>query len=314
MAAVIQIEGLVKHYGPKVAVDGISLQVEGGETFGYLGPNGAGKTTTIRSMLGLIRPTAGRLRVLGHRVDGELPAILAEVGHLPGEFGLWPQLTGRDCLDYLGKLHPQPPARRVELCERFELSTADLDRQVRLYSRGMKQKVGLVQAFQHGPTLAVLDEPTEGLDPLMKERFVELLADHRRAGGTTFLSSHILSEVEQTADRVAVVRAGRLVRIGPTDDLTGDRVRHATLTLKAGAPDPSSALTSAGASNLRHEDGGWRFDVSGDMEPVLRAIGSMPVLDFLSQPERLEEAFFDVYGEPAGDAPAGGDPSGGSNA
>src|SRR5437879_836072 len=112
MAAAIQIEGLVKHYGPKVAVDGISLQVEGGETFGYLGPNGAGKTTTIRSMLGLIRPTAGRISVLGHPTVRELPAILSEVGHLPGEFGLWPQLTGRACLDYLGRLQPKPPARR----------------------------------------------------------------------------------------------------------------------------------------------------------------------------------------------------------
>jgi ABC-2 type transport system ATP-binding protein len=294
MTAAIQIEGLVKRYGRKVAVDGISLDVEEGETFGYLGPNGAGKTTTIRCMLGLIRPTAGRLSVLGHPVDRELPAVLAEIGHLPGQFGLWPQMTGRECLEYLGRLHPHPPARREELCERFELSDDDLDRQVRLYSRGMKQKVGIVQAFQHSPTLVVLDEPTEGLDPLMKERFIELLAEHRAAGGTTFLSSHILSEVEQSADRVGVLRAGKLMRIGPTHDLAGDQVRHCTLSLKDAA-DPSAALAEAGATNVIWNDGRWRFDVNGDMEPVMRALGALHVADFLSEPERLEEAFFHVY-------------------
>jgi ABC-2 type transport system ATP-binding protein len=295
MTAVIQIEELVKRYGRKVAVDGISLAVEEGETFGYLGPNGAGKTTTIRCMLGLIRPTTGRLTILGHPVDRELPAVLTEVGHLPGEFGLWPQMTGRECLEYLGRLHPHPPARRGELCERFELSNDDLDRQVRLYSRGMKQKIGIVQAFQHAPALVVLDEPTEGLDPLMKERFIELLAEHRAAGGTNFLSSHILSEVEQSADRVGVLRAGRLVRVGPTHDLTGDRVRHCTLVLKD-ATDPSSALAAAGAANVTRDGNRWHFDVDGDMGPVVRVIGAMQVADFLSEPERLEEAFFDVYG------------------
>jgi ABC-2 type transport system ATP-binding protein len=295
MPAAIRIEGLVKQYGRKVAVDDISLAVEEGETFGYLGPNGAGKTTTIRCLLGLIRPTAGRLTVLGHRVDRELPAVLAEVGHLPGEFGLWPQMTGRECLEYLGRLHPHPPVRRRELCERFDLSNDDLGRQVRLYSRGMKQKVGIVQAFQHSPPLIVLDEPTEGLDPVMKERFIELLAQHRAAGGTNFLSSHILSEVEQTADRVGVLREGRLVRIGPTHGLTGDRVRHCTLVLKDGV-DPSAVLAEAGATNVAREGDRWRFDVDGDMERMMRALGSMRVAEFLSEPERLEEAFFDVYG------------------
>jgi ABC-2 type transport system ATP-binding protein len=295
MTAAIQIEGLVKRYGRKMAVDGISFEVEKGETFGYLGPNGAGKTTTIRCMLGLIRPTTGRLTVHGHRVDRELPAVLTEIGHLPGEFGLWPQMTGRECLEYLGRLHPHPPARRGELCERFELTDDDLDRQVRLYSRGMKQKIGIVQAFQHSPGLVVLDEPTEGLDPLMKERFIELLAEHKKAGGTNFLSSHILSEVEQSADRVGVLRAGRLVRVGPTHDLTGDRVRHCTLALKDGA-DPSAALAEAGATNVTREGNRWHFDVNGDMEPLVRVLGSLQVADFLSEPERLEEAFFDVYG------------------
>ena len=304
VGAAIEIEGLVKRYGRTVAVDGVSLAVEEGETFGYLGPNGAGKTTTIRCLLGLIRPTGGRIRALGRSIDRDLPAVLAEVGHLPGEFGLWPQMTGRECLDYLARLHPRPADRQRELCDRFELSGTDLDRQVRLYSRGMKQKVGIVQAFQHAPVLAVLDEPTEGLDPLMKERFVDLLAEHRRDGGTTFLSSHILSEVEQAAGRVGVVREGRLVRVGPTHDLTGEQIRHCSLVLKDSA-DPSSVLSAAGATDVRLDGGRWFFDVSGDMEPLMRALGGLPVQEFLSVPERLEEAFFDVY---AGDATAAGTP------
>ncbi len=296
MADAIRIEGLVKHYGRKRALDGVSLTVHEGETFGYLGPNGAGKTTTIRSMLGLIRAEEGTITVLGRSIATDLAAVLSQVGHLPGEFALWPQLTGRETLQYLGRLHPRPPTRRAELCERFELSEADLDRQVRLYSRGMKQKVGIVQAFQHAPALVVLDEPTEGLDPVMKERFVELLREHREAGGTTFLSSHILSEVEQTTDRVAVIRAGRIVRTGPTHDLSGERIRHCSLTLKDGF-DPSAALTAAGANGLTREAEAWRFDVRGDMEPLMRALGTMAVAEFLSEPEGLEEAFFEVYGD-----------------
>jgi ABC-2 type transport system ATP-binding protein len=301
VAAAIEIEELVKRYGRKPAVDGISLSVNEGETFGYLGPNGAGKTTTIRCLLGLIRPTGGRMRILGHWIDRELAAVLAEVGHLPGEFGLWPQVTGRACLDYLGRLHPRPPVACGELCDRFELSQADLDRHVRFYSRGMKQKIGIVQAFQHRPSLAVLDEPTEGLDPVMKDRFVGLLRDHRAGGGTTFLSSHILSEVERTADRVAVLRAGLLVRVGPTNDLTGERIRHCSLSLKGGA-DPSAALARVGITRLAQGDGVWRFVCRGDMEPLMRVLGTLPVLEFLSEPERLEEAFFDVYSQGAEEA------------
>jgi len=305
MGALIEIEGLTKRYGPTLAVDDVSLSVAEGESFGYLGPNGAGKTTTIRCMLGLIGLTAGRIRVLGHDVTDDLPAILAEVGYLPGEFGLWPSMTGRECLAYLASLHPRKPVRRRELCDRFELSDADLDRQVRLYSRGMKQKVGIVQAFQHAPTLLVLDEPTEGLDPVMKDRFVDLLAEHHRAGGTTFLSSHILSEVEEATERVAVLRAGRLVKAGPTADLTGERVRHCTVVLKRPLSDPSdpshpSALALPGVSGLEGDGASYRFDFRGDMEPLIRALAALPVEEFLAEPERLEEAFFEIY---EGEAP-----------
>ncbi|HXF57359.1 MAG TPA: ABC transporter ATP-binding protein [Actinomycetota bacterium] len=294
MTAAVEVEGLTKRFGPVTAVRDVSFRVEEGESFGYLGPNGAGKTTTIRCLLGLVRPTAGRLQVLGHDVPAQLGAALAEVGYLPGEFGLWPNMTGEECLDYLASLHPRPPRRREELCERFELSRADLRRQVRFYSRGMRQKVGIVQAFQHDPALAILDEPTEGLDPVMKSRFIELIEEHRRRGGTIFLSSHILSEVEATTERVGVLREGRLVRVGPTSDLRGDRIRHCTLVL--GEPVDLAPLRALpGVSALQPDGPVVRFEFRGEVGPLLERLTALPVRDLLVEPERLSEAFFDVY-------------------
>ncbi|MEV0284838.1 ABC transporter ATP-binding protein [Kribbella sp. NPDC050820] len=297
MGTAIEVEGLAKQYRHKLAVSEVSLAVAEGEAFGYVGPNGAGKTTTIRCMLGLVRPTAGTIRILGHDVATDLDAVLADVGHLPGEFGLWPQSTGAECLEYLGALQRRPPVRRRELCDRLELSQAELRRQVRLYSRGMKQKVGIIQAFQHEPRVLVLDEPTEGLDPVMKERFVGLLAEHRQAGGTTFLSSHILSEVEQTTERVAVLRAGRIVRTGTTADLTGERVLHCTLVLKQPLIGPAG-LDIEGVSGLDSDGLVHRFEFRGDMEPLMRRLGALPVREFVSEPEHLAETFFEIYGDP----------------
>jgi len=295
MDAVV-IDGLRKSFGSVHAVEDVSLSVAVGESFGYLGPNGAGKTTTIRCLLGFIRPTAGHMTVFDLDVATHLNEVLARIGYLPGEFGLWPSMTGAEVLDYLGDLHPSPPSRRDELLDRFELSRADLGRQVRFYSRGMRQKIGIVQAFEHAPELIVLDEPTEGLDPVMKDRFVGLLREHRARGGTTFMSSHILSEVELATDRVGVVKEGRMVRVGSAQDLTGERVRHCVLTLKE--PAAPGSLDVPGVSELVAEDGiHLRFEYRGDMEPLMKALLRVKVLEFLAEPESLTEAFFDVYGE-----------------
>src|SRR5215207_1081872 len=183
MSSAIEVQQLVKRYGRVPAVDGVSLSVNSGEIVGYLGPNGAGKTTTIRCLLGLLRPSSGSVRLLRERLPDGLPGVLDDVGHIPGEFGLWPQLTGAGCLDYLGRLAHRRPCRRAELCDRFELSETELARPVRYYSRGMRQKIAIVQAFQHGPELVIMDEPTEGLDPVVKERFLQLLHEHRATGG-----------------------------------------------------------------------------------------------------------------------------------
>jgi len=294
MSKAVEIIGLSKNYRKRMAVDNVTVSVESGETFGYLGPNGAGKTTTIRCMLGLLRPTAGSIRLLGRDVANDLDWILERVGYLPGEFGLWPQMTGGECLDYLGKLQPRQWAGRKDLCDRFEFSQADLDKQVRFYSRGMRQKVAIVQGFQHQPELVILDEPTEGLDPVMKERFMDLLKEHSSAGGATFLSSHILSEVQECAERVAVIRAGKLVREAKTEELAGERVRHCTVTLRK-APAAGIELDLEGVSELSITGLTIKFDFSGDMQPLLRKLAKLAVEEFLSEPETLLEAFFDVY-------------------
>lgn len=296
MSAVIEIEGLRKRYGAVEAVSDVSLTVSTGESFGYLGPNGAGKTTTIRCLLGFITPTAGTLRVLGLDVQTHLMQILDQVGYLPGEFGMWPSMSGGEVLDYLGALHRSDPARRESLRDRFELSHADLARPVRHYSRGMRQKVGLIQAFMHAPTLVVLDEPTEGLDPVMQDRFISLLREHRNEGGTVFMSSHILSEVELATDRVGVVKHGHLVLVGSATDLTGERVRHCTLTLKAPAAD--GLLDLSGVSNIiEGQRTHFRFEFRGDMGPLMERLGRADVLEFLAEPESLSAAFFDIYGD-----------------
>jgi len=290
----IEIEGLFKSYGKRPVLNGVTLSVAEGETLGYLGPNGSGKTTTIRCLLGLLKSTAGTVRILGYDVRNDLSFILESVGYLPGEFSFWPQLTGRQCLDYLSALQPRPPARREELCELFELRPSDLDKQVRFYSRGMRQKIAIVQGFQHRPQVAILDEPTEGLDPVMKERFLDLITRHRKDGGTTLLSSHVLSEVEECADRVAVLREGSLVREARTAELAGDRVRHCTVKLRKPVAG-DFALELEGLSDLKISDRLLKFNFRGEMQPLLKRLARLPVEEFLSQPETLLEAFFDVY-------------------
>jgi ABC-2 type transport system ATP-binding protein len=294
MAHIVEIEDLVKRYGTTEAVRGVSLTVAEGETYGYLGPNGSGKTTTIRCLLGLLHPTSGSVRIFGLDVGRDLGSILERVGHIPGEFGLWPQMTGRECLEYLGSLHPRKPVRLKELCERFELEDADLDREVRFYSRGMRQKIAIVQAFQHEPELVILDEPTEGLDPVMKERFMTLVREQRARGGTIFLSSHILSEVEECADLVAVLRTGRVVKEAPTEELAESRVRHCTVTFKRPVTD-LSVVEVAGVSRLRGDSRVARFDYRGDMHALIDRLSGLGVEDFLAEPASLREAFFEVY-------------------
>jgi ABC-2 type transport system ATP-binding protein len=290
---VLETRDLTHHYGSTVGIEALDLAVEGGEVFGFLGPNGAGKTTTIRLILDLIRPTRGSARLFG-RPPGD-PAARARVGYLPGELVLDGRLTGHATLAFLGRLGPSAagPGRRAELCERLGLFADDLGRRVREYSRGMKQKLGLVAAFQPDPELLVLDEPTTGLDPLVREVVFDLMAEARRAGRTVFHSSHVLTEVGRTCDRVAVLRDGHLAAVLRVDEVRRASVR--TMVVDFGEPPPLQALTAAGAEIREAEGGRVVLRLTGDVGPVLTVLAGRDVR-YLAFPEPgLEEVFDSLY-------------------
>jgi ABC-2 type transport system ATP-binding protein len=285
-------------HGPSTivrALDDLSIEVNEGEIFGFLGPNGAGKSTTIRLLLGFLHPTAGSGTVLGHDIVRDSVEIRRRIGYLPGGIALYDSLTGERLLDYLGDLTGRPPSRRAELCDRLELSEATLRRLVRDYSRGMRQKIGIVQALQHDPELAILDEPSEGLDPLMQRAFYGILDDLRLAGRTIFFSSHVLSEVERVCDRVAIVRRGQLVAVEDVEALLARRKRNVEMRLDGPPPTLDGV---PGVSNLVvAADGRVTCQLEGDMRPFLAAIARSPITDLTIEPAHLEEAFLELYQE-----------------
>ena len=293
----IRTLGLTKRFGRLTALGDLSIDVRRGEIFGFLGPNGAGKSTTIRILLGLLRPTAGAASVLGRDAVRDSVEIRRRTGYLPGGIALYDGLRGEELLDYLSDLQGAVPVRRTELCERMELSAATLRRRVRDYSRGMRQKIGVVQALQHDPELAVLDEPTEGLDPLMQHAFYRLLDDLKAAGRTIFFSSHVLSEVERVCDRVAIVRAGRLMTVADVGDLLRRRRRHVQLRLAPGSPSLELDGVSGLADVVRQGDL-ITCTIQGEVAPFLRAIVPAAIVDLTIEAARLEEAFLEFYADP----------------
>jgi len=292
--AAIRTNGLTKRYGAICALDALDVEVREGEIFGFLGPNGAGKSTAIRLLLGYIHPTAGRADVLGCDIVTESVAIRRRIGYLPGGIALYDTLTGLEQLDFLARLNGRAPVRRGELCEQLELSTKTLNRMVRDYSRGMRQKIGIVQALQHDPELAVLDEPGEGLDPLMQRAFYGILERLKRQGRTVFFSSHVLSEVERVCDRVAIIRSGRLVMVEEIAKLRSRRRRNVAMQVEGGLPTLQGV---AGVSDVEIRGQRVTCSVDGDIGPFLSAIGSTRVTDLTIEVPRLEEAFLDFYGE-----------------
>ena len=277
---------------PIRALDTLDIAVREGEIFGFLGPNGAGKSTTIRLLLGYLHPTAGEGRVLGLDIVRDSVAIRRRVGYLPGGIALYDSLTGERLLDYLAELSGRPPVRRADLCERLELSPRTLRRLVRDYSRGMRQKIGIVQALQHDPELAILDEPTEGLDPLMQRAFYQILDTLKAEGKTIFFSSHVLSEVERVCDRVAIIRRGRLVATEEIAVLLARRKRNVMMRLQ-GPPPRLDGI--AGVSSIEIRDGRLTCRVEGDIRPFLAAIVGAPIVDLTIEPAHLEEAFLELY-------------------
>ncbi len=295
----ILARGLTKRYGRLVAVKNLDLCVEPGQVFGCLGLNGAGKTTTIRILLDLIRPDAGRAAILGHDCQADGLAARALVGYMPGEPGFYRDMTGRQALDVLARLSARGvrEARQRELLERLALGDADLDRRVREYSTGMKRKLAIVAAFQADAPLLLLDEPTEGLDPLMQEAFYELLADVRRRGSTVFLSSHVLSEVERVCDRIALIRSGELVLVKPVDEVRQLGARRVRVTF--GADVPTDARVPASCERLEITPRTWTLREPGPLGPLIEALAGLPVVDLEVEEVHLEDVLVRYYREGA---------------
>ncbi|MBI3448728.1 MAG: ABC transporter ATP-binding protein [Acidobacteria bacterium] len=298
-SAVLEIRDLAKSYGRTVALDGLTLSLEPGEIFGFLGPNGAGKTTTIRLLLDLIRPTRGEIRIFG--LPPRDPASRARVGYLPDLLGLDDRLTGRETLAFFDALRPKgsPPARpeRVaEICSRLGLPTRDLDRVVRSDSRGTKQKVGLAAAFQGDPDLLILDEPTAGLDPLVREAVFDLMREAARAGRTIFHSSHVLSEVDRTCTRVGILREGRLVALDTIEAMRRSSVRRMVVRFEDGkAP---GAISLPGVEVVEREGSRLVLNISGDLHPLLGFLAAHSVTDVVFPERDLDEAFAQHYRGP----------------
>ena len=295
----IEVSGLVREFkGGIRAVDGIDLEVRPGEIYGFLGPNGAGKSTTMRLLLDLIAPTAGAASLLGLDSHRDSLAVRRRVGFLPGDFALHPKLTGAAVLDHFADLRGGvDPRRRAELAERFD---AQLDRPVRELSAGNRQKVGLIQAFMHDPELLILDEPIAGLDPLVQRNFHTLLAEVAAQGRTVFLSSHTLSEVERVAQRVAILRRGRLVVVDSLENLRAIAVQRLEVEF-AGDPPPAGAFRDLpGVREARLDGAHLSIAFEGSADPIVKALAAHEVRAVRSHEDDLEEIFLRFYkDEPA---------------
>ncbi len=300
MTYLVEIEHLVKTFGHTRALDGLDLEVRAGEVFGFLGPNGAGKSTTIRVLLGLLRADSGVVRLLGGDPWRDAAELHRRLAYVPGDVTLWPNLSGGETIDLLGRLRGRTdPARRSELVDLFEL---DLTKKGRAYSKGNRQKVALVAALASDVELLLLDEPTSGLDPIMESRFQTCVDSFREQGGTVLLSSHILAEVESLCDRVSIVRAGRVVETGTLAEL-----RHLTRTsVRAELDLPATALQgAAGVHDLVVEGNRVSFEVDTvELDGALRALTAAGVRTLTSQPPTLEELFLRHYGDEVEEPPA----------
>ncbi len=294
MTNAIRFEGLTKSYGENRGVFDLDLEVPEQEIFGFLGPNGAGKTTTIRLMLDLIRSDSGRVSVFGYDSRADASSVHRITGYLPGEFSLDPKLTGRQLIVYLANLRGGVNWDYVaKLAARLEL---DLSRPFGDYSRGNKQKVGLLQAFMHRPRVLILDEPSGGLDPLSQEVVLDLVREAHGDGATVFFSSHVLSEVEKICHTVAFIRGGRLIRVGPVHEVLG--VRSHYVEAECGlTPDASAVATMTGVRNIKVEGNTISLIVDGDMHEVLSMLSAFHVRQLVSHEPSLTDIFLGLYDE-----------------
>ena len=292
MTAVIETRGLTKSYGGRRGLDGLDLEVREGEVFGFLGPNGAGKTTTIRILLDLIRPTSGTATVFGANPSDAGADLRRRLGYLAGDFVVAGGQSSNELLTHFGHLRGRVPRERiVRLAERLEL---DLKVRIKSLSKGNRQKVGIIQAFMHEPELLILDEPTSGLDPLLQQTFLDLVREAKAAGQTVFMSSHVLSEVQQSADRVGIIRDGAMVAVEAVETLRRRAVRRVEIRFDAPvAPDAFVGLP--GVSDVAVDESVLRCRLAGRADPLVKMAARYGVESIVVEEPDLEELFLTYY-------------------
>jgi ABC-2 type transport system ATP-binding protein len=295
-SVVISTSGLTKYYRSFPGLQSLDLEIKRGEIFGYLGPNGAGKTTTIRLLLGLLKPTNGSFFLLGKNIQDQPKEYFSNIGYIPGEISLYNDITGNKYLDYFwelrkGRVNHSNKQRLHDLKARFKI---DFDKKIGTYSKGMKQTIGIIQAFMHQPELLILDEPTSGLDPIMQEIFYDLLIEEKENNNTIFFSSHILSEIERVCDRVGIIKKGKLVCIEELGNNSGLLGKKIVLTMQSPtSKNPFTALS--GIKELIVKGNNIEFFYSGDMNILLHHLSLMDLKDFTCETPSIEDAFFKFY-------------------
>ena len=290
---VIEIDSLRKSYGNIQAVKGISLRVEQGEIFGFLGPNGAGKTTTIRCMLDVIRPSSGSIRVLGLDAQHDRHALHQRIGYLPGDVRLPGDMTGKQIINYFSQIQGLQPVLLKDLVTRFDV---EMKRPLKGYSKGMRQKIGIVLAFMCDPDVLILDEPTSGLDPLLQRTFNEFLLEEQARGKTIFMSSHIMSDVEKVCQRVAVIRKGELVTVEEVETLREKAGQRITVEFEENAAVTVDEMAHIpGVSDVSVTKGIYHMNMSGTMDPLIKALSLHDVLRLQVEEAPLEEVFLNFY-------------------
>ena len=294
MAPAAHLRGVSKRFGSFVALDSIDLAVSAGEIRGFLGPNGAGKTTAMRILIGLLRADGGEVSLLGGDPWSE-PGVRSELGFLPSDPGLYGRMRGRDLLDHFAALSGRPPVLREAACALLRFTDDDLARPVRTYSKGMRQKLGVLQAVQHDPALLILDEPGEGLDPLVMSGLVALLRDRRDAGRAILFSSHVLAEVEALCDAVTMIRDGRIVGSGTIGEIAQRRSRRVVVEVA----DPAAAIELPGCEPVDRTGARATFSHHGEIGPLLAALAALDPVDVRIQEASLDEVFMEYYGEAA---------------
>ncbi|MHB8840731.1 MAG: ABC transporter ATP-binding protein [Candidatus Aquicultor sp.] len=289
--AAINTVSLTKYYGQTRGIEDLNLTVEKGEVYGFLGPNGAGKTTTIRLLTALLRPTKGTASVLGKDAWQSSALIKEELGNLPGDIRIYEKMSGAEFLDFIARFRPRkPPVLKEKLIERFDLN---LNKRIKDYSKGNRQKLGIVQALMHDPQLLLLDEPTSGLDPLMQQQFYAVIEEFRSRGRTIFLSSHILPEIERVCDRVGIIKEGHLVSVERICDLEAKHVRYVDVSFEGSVNQEEFRVP--GVTAVERINDHLRITVKGEIDPLIKKLAQYKVKELDSSHASLEEVFLEFY-------------------